>query len=155
MGKTIARDLQVSEEGKYVNEDSEDLDYPEGEESSPKESPKQNKVVTNLMPVEINFNGQLILVQSWRDVLTETLNILYDIDSMKFEEFALRSPTYLSKDAGRFRSHRPIRDSYHAEVNMAAQTTYNFCRRAVTHFGFTEEQWVVQTKNYPSQGKLD
>jgi len=155
IGKTIARDLQVPEEGKFVDEDSEDLDIPEGVESPPKESPKQNKVVTNLMPVEINFNGQLIPVQSWRDVLTETLNILYDIDSMKFEEFALKSPTYLSKDAGRFRSHRPIRDSYYAEVNMAAQTTYNFCRRAVNHFGFTEEQWVVKTKNYPSQGKSD
>lgn len=113
-----------------------------------KEYTPVKEIVTGLKPTELNFCGSVIPVSSWREVLVETLNILYDLDSVKFEEFALKSPTYLSKDAGRFRSHRPIRDSYHAEVNMAAQTTYNFCRRAINHFGFTEKEWFVKTINY-------
>jgi hypothetical protein len=102
------------------------------------------EVVTGLWPVEVHFYGAVIPVKSWREVLSETLNILYDLDPVKFEEFALKSPTYLSKDAGRFRSHRLIRDSYYAETHMAAQTSYNFCKRAINHFGFSDEDWFVK-----------
>ncbi|GAB1444309.1 DUF262 domain-containing protein [Ignavibacteriales bacterium] len=103
------------------------------------------EVVTGLWPTEVIIKGTGLPVQSWRDVLNETLNVLYDLDPVKFEELAQKNPTYLSKDAGRFRSHRLIKNTYYAEMNMAAQTTYNFCRRALKHFGFSEEEWVVKT----------
>lgn len=103
------------------------------------------EVVTGLWPTEVIIKGTGFPVQSWRDVLNETLNILYDLDPVKFEEFALKNPTYLSKDAGRFRSHRLIKNTYYAEMNMAAQTTYNFCKRALKHFGISEEEWAVRT----------
>lgn len=103
------------------------------------------EVVTGLWPTEVIIKGTGFPVQSWRDVLNETLNILYDMDLVKFEELAIKNPTYLSKDAGRFRSHRLIKNTYYAEMNMAAQTTYNFCKRALKHFGFSEEEWVVKT----------
>ena len=103
------------------------------------------EVVTGFWPTEVIIMGTGFPVQSWRDVLNETLNILYDMDPVKFEELAIKNPTYLSKDAGRFRSHRLIKNTYYAEMNMAAQTTYNFCKRALKHFGFSEEEWVVKT----------
>jgi len=110
-----------------------------------KESVVAQETVTGLWPTEVNFRGQIIPVQSWREVLSETLNILYGLDSTKFEELALKNPTYLSKDAGRFKYHWVIRNSYHVTINMSAQTIYNFCRRAVNHYGFTEKEWFVKT----------
>jgi uncharacterized protein with ParB-like and HNH nuclease domain len=112
-----------------------------------KESTIVKEMVTGLKPSELIFYGSVIPVSSWRDVLVETLNILYDLDPVNFDEFAQKNPTYLSKDSGRFRSHRQIRDSYFAEMSMSAQTLFNFCRRAIKHFEFTEDDWEVKTIN--------
>lgn len=112
-----------------------------------KEYTVTQEIVTGLWPTEVIIKGTLIPVNSWRDVLSETLNRLFDLDPLKFDELALKNPTYLSRDAGRFRSHRFIKNSYYAEMNMAAQTAYNFCRRAIKHFEFTEDEWAVKTIN--------
>lgn len=145
MGKTVARDMLVEEEGRFVDIETEDIDLVE-ETETPSISPEMpHKVVKGLYAVGLTFNGNNISVQSWRDVLNETLNLLYDLDPLKFEEFAQKNPTYLSKDAGRFKRHRFIKNTYYAEMNMAAQTIYNFCNRAINHFGFSEDEWVVKT----------
>lgn len=112
-----------------------------------KEYTPLKEVVTGLWPIELIIRDSTFPVNSWRDVLNETLNYLYDFDPIKFDEFAQNNPTFLSKDTGRFRSHRIIRDSYFAEMNMAAQTAYNFCRRAVSFFGLNTDDWVVKTIN--------
>jgi len=148
MGKTISRDVQVFEEGKFVDEESEDLDYPEVLESHPYESRKPNTVVTNLMPVELVFNGRVIPVTYWTDVLRETLNALYDINVAKFDEFASQNPTHISKYPARFRFNRSIRGVYYADVNKAAQTIFNLCKRGVNHFGFGSDDWKVKTRAY-------
>ncbi len=110
-----------------------------------KEYTVSKDVVTGLWPTELIIKGSSYPVNSWRDVLHETLNYLYDLDPVNFEELALKNPTYLSKDAGRFRSHRLIRDSFFVEVNMAAQTAYNFCKRATAFFNLSKEDWAVKT----------
>jgi len=112
-----------------------------------KEYTPSKEVVTGLWPIELVIRNSHFPVNSWRDVLNETLNYLYDLDPLKFDELAKNNPTYLSRDTGRFRSHRIIRVSYFAEMNMAAQTAYNFCRRAISFFGLTADEWVVKTIN--------
>jgi uncharacterized protein with ParB-like and HNH nuclease domain len=112
-----------------------------------KESVINQETVTGLLPTELFFKGSVIPVAYWTDVLSETLNALHDINATKFEEFVLKSPTYLSKDADRFRYNRHIRDSYYVDVNKSAQPIYNFCKKAINHFGFTEKEWFVKTNN--------
>lgn len=145
MGKTISRDIQVYEEGKFVDEEPEDLDYREGMGSPTNEPKTQNKVVTGLYAIGLTLNGKYIPVQSWRDVLNETLNTLYDLDPVKFEEFASKNPTFLSNDGGKFKTPKIIRGTYFAESQLNSQTIFNFCKRALKHFGFSEEEWVVRT----------
>ncbi len=144
MGKTISRNMQVPEEGTFVDEESENPEYSKGMESSPKVSPKSNKFVTGLYAIGLTFNGTNISVKSWRDVLNETLNILYDLDPVKFEEFALKNPTFLSKVGGKFKTPKIIRGTYFAESQLNAQTIFNFCKRAIKYFDFSEEQWFVK-----------
>ncbi|MCA0388851.1 MAG: DUF262 domain-containing HNH endonuclease family protein [Bacteroidetes bacterium] len=103
------------------------------------------EVVTGLYAIGLIFNGKNISVQSWRDVLNETLNVLYDLDPVKFEELALKNPTFLSKVGGKFKTPKIIRGTYFAESQLNSQTIFNFCKRALKHFGFSEEEWVVRT----------
>lgn len=145
MGKLIARDMLVQEEGRFVDEESEDWDSSEEMAATESGTGIPKREVTGLYVTGLTFRGESIFVQSWRDVLNETLNVLYDLDPVKFEELALKNPTFLSKVGGKFKTPKIIRGTYFAESQLNSQTIFNFCKRALKHFGFSEEEWVVRT----------
>ncbi|HLP61387.1 MAG TPA: DUF262 domain-containing protein, partial [Candidatus Deferrimicrobium sp.] len=79
------------------------------------------KDVTGTIPTTLTILGQQFQVQSWRDVLEQTLNTIADIEPEKFEIIAQNFPRHLGKDKTKFRAIRQLQNGYFMEVNLSAQ----------------------------------
>jgi len=79
------------------------------------------KEVTGTTPTELRILGQKFQVQTWRDVLEQTLNTVADLEPDKFEIIAHNFPRYIGKDKNKFRTVRQLQNGYFVEVNMSAR----------------------------------
>ncbi len=103
------------------------------------------KDVTGTVPTGLTILGQQFQVQSWRDVLEQTLNTIADIEPEKLEIIAQNFPRYLGKDKTKFRAIRQIQNGYFMEVNLSAQSIQKFCYQAMEMIELTAEEWNVTT----------
>lgn len=101
------------------------------------------KEVTGTTPSELRILGQQFKVQTWRDVLEQTLNTIADLEPDKFEIIAHNFPRYISKDKSKFRAVRQLQNGYYVEVNMSAQSIQKFCSQAMETIELTSEDWGV------------
>lgn len=103
------------------------------------------KDVTGTIPTGLTILGQQFQVQTWRDVLEQTLNTIADIEPEKFEIIAQNFPRYLGKDRTKFRAIRQLQNGYYMEVNLSAQYIQKICYQAMEMIELTAEEWDVQT----------
>jgi len=101
------------------------------------------KEVTGTSPTTLKILGQQFQVQTWRDVLEQTLNTVADLEPDKFEIIAHNFPRYLGKDKNKFRAVRQLQNGYFIEVNFSAQSIQKFCYQAMETIELTSEDWSV------------
>lgn len=104
------------------------------------------KEVTGTTPSELMILGQRFQVETWRDVLEQTLNTIADLEPEKFETIANNFPRYIGKDKNKFRAVRELQNGYFIEVNMSAQSIQRFCSQAMETIELTSEEWDVTVK---------
>jgi uncharacterized protein with ParB-like and HNH nuclease domain len=109
-------------------------------------SPTELQEVTGTTPLSLNILGQHIPVESWRDVMEETLNTVADLEPEKFEVLAHNFPRYLGKDKNKFRAIRQLQNGYYIEMNLSAQSIQKLCYQAMETIELTSADWNVIVK---------
>ena len=111
-----------------------------GQENS---TPTDIQEVTGTTPVGLKILGQHFEVNSWRDVLEKTLNVIADLEPEKFEVIAHNFPRYVGKDKNKFRAIRQLENGYFIEVNLSAQSIQKLCYQAMETIELTSDEWEV------------
>ncbi|NMC59213.1 MAG: DUF262 domain-containing protein [Candidatus Methanofastidiosa archaeon] len=111
-----------------------------GQENS---TPTDIQEVTGTTPVGLKILGQHFEVNSWRDVLEKTLNVIADLEPEKFEVIAHNFPRYVGKDKNKFRAIRQLENGYFIEVNLSAQSIQKLCFQAMETIELTSDEWEV------------
>ena len=111
-----------------------------GQEST---SASDLKEVTGTSPTGLKILGQQFQVQTWRDVLEQTLNTVADLEPGKFEIIAQNFPRYLGKEKNKFRAVRQLQNGFFIEVNLSAQSIQKFCSQAMETIELTSDDWSV------------
>ena len=101
------------------------------------------KEVTGTSPTSLKILGQQFQVQTWRDVLEQTLNTVADLEPDKFEIIAQNFPRYLGKDKNKFRAVRQLQNGFFIEVNLSAQSIQKFCSQAMDTIELTSDDWII------------
>jgi uncharacterized protein with ParB-like and HNH nuclease domain len=109
-------------------------------------SPTDLQEVTGTTPISLSILGQHIPVESWRDVMEQTLNTVADLEPEKFEVLAHNFPRYLGKDKNKFRAIRQLQNGYYIEMNLSAQSIQKLCYQAMETIELTSEDWNVIVK---------
>lgn len=134
---------QIEERAEHLAKQAIEIWSYFGQENS---SPTDIKEVTGTTPISLSILGQHIPVESWRDVMEQTLNIVADLEPEKFEVIANNFPRYLGKDKGKFRAIRQLQNDYFIEVNLSAQSIQKLCYQAMETIELTSEDWNVIVK---------
>ena len=89
--------------------------------------------------------NQKIKVDSWRDVLIKTLEI---IDELSHDEFLKITKSelskYVTKNKDKLRSYKQLKNGYYAEVNLSANDTRRLCYKLIAQLNLTSEDWKVE-----------
>lgn len=99
--------------------------------------------VTGTTPTDLRILGQRFQVQTWQNVLEQTLNTVADLEPDKYEIIAHNFPRYIGKDKNKFRAIRQLQNGYFVEVNLSAQNIQKFCYQAMETIELTSEDWSV------------
>lgn len=105
--------------------------------------PMDIEEVTGTSPVSLKILGQEFPVNSWRDVLEKTLNVIADLEPDKFDLIAINYPRYVGKDKNKFRAIRELENGYYIEVNLSAQSIQKLCFQAIESIDLSSEDWDV------------
>jgi len=114
-----------------------------GQENS---SPTDIQDVKGTTPTILKILGQIFEVNSWRDVMEKTLNVIADLEPEKFEVIAHNFPRYVGKDKNKFRAIRQLENDYYIEVNLSAQSIQKLCYQAMETIELTSDEWEVETR---------
>jgi len=114
-----------------------------GQENS---TPSELHEVTGTTPISVTILGQAFSVESWRDVLEQTLNTVADLEPEKFEIIAHNFPRYLGKEKSKFHAIRELQNGYFIEVNLSAQSIQKLCYQSMETIELTSEDWYVTVK---------
>jgi len=109
-------------------------------------TPTDLQEVTGTTPISLSILGQHIPVDTWRDVMEQTLNTVADLEPEKFEILAHNFPRYLGKDKNKFRAIRQLQNGYYIEMNLSAQSIQKLCYQAMETIELTSEDWNVIVK---------
>ena len=101
--------------------------------------------VTGTSPKRLWILGQELSVQSWRDVLVLTMDVIAELEPEKFELIVDQFPRIVGKSRSRFRSVRELKNGAFVEVNLSAHDINRFCRQAVASIDFTADDWRIET----------
>lgn len=114
-----------------------------GQENS---TPSDIQDVTGTIPTNLKILGQGFNVDSWRDVLEQTLNTIADLEPEKFVVIANSFPRHISTDKNKFRAIRELKNGYFIEMNLSAQSIQKLCHQAMETVELTSDDWVVDVK---------
>lgn len=114
-----------------------------GQENS---TPTDIQEVTGTTPTGLKILGQRFEVDSWRDVLEQTLNTVADLEPEKFEIIAHNFPRYVGKDKNKFKAIRELQNGYFIEVNLSAQSIQKLCHQAMETIELTSEDWNIEIR---------
>ena len=104
------------------------------------------ETVTGTTPNELWILGQYFVVNSWRDVLQQTMNTIADLEPEKFEQIIQEFPRFVGRDKKKFRAIRELNNGAFVEVNLSAQSIQRFCFQAVEAIDLSYDDWRVITE---------
>jgi uncharacterized protein with ParB-like and HNH nuclease domain len=101
--------------------------------------------VTGTKPKELRILGQKIMVNSWRDVFENTLNVIAELlDPEKFEIIANNFSKYIGIEKYKFREVRQLKNGYCIEVNLSAEMIRTICLKIIQLIELTSEEWKIE-----------
>lgn len=103
------------------------------------------KDVTGTTPQGLWILGQYFQVNSWRDVLEQTLNTISELEPDKFDTLIKEYPKLIGKEKSKFRAVRELKNGTFVEIILSAQSIQRFCYQALETIELTVEDWKVQT----------
>lgn len=109
------------------------------------EEQQNQHAVTFTTPKKLWILGQSFDVQTWRDVLEQTMNTIADLEPEKFEQIIQQFPRMIGRDKKRFRAVRELKNGAFIEVNLSAKSIQGFCFQALEAVELTADDWVVET----------
>ena len=95
-------------------------------------------------PQSVYCLGKYSSVNSWRDVLTFTLNSIYEELPECFSTIVNAFPKWIGKDGRKFRAARELNSGYFIEVNDSANAIYTKCIKVLNVAHLTEDDWSVE-----------
>ena len=95
-------------------------------------------------PQSVYCLGKYSSVNSWRDVLTFTLNSIYEELPECFSTIVNAFPKWIGKDGNKFRAARELNSGYFIEVNDSANAIYTKCIKVLNVAHLTEDDWSVE-----------
>ena len=95
-------------------------------------------------PQSVYCLGKYSSVNSWRDVLTFTLNSIYEELPECFSTIVNAFPKWIGKDESKFRAARELNSGYFIEVNDSANAIYTKCIKVPNVAHLTEDVWSVE-----------
>jgi len=101
------------------------------------------KTVTGTKPYSLKILGQNFRVNSWRDVMETTFNVISDLAPDKFQIILDNFPKYVGKDKSKFREVRKLENSYFIEVNLSSEHIQKICYQAIEITDLSSEDWEV------------
>ncbi len=101
--------------------------------------------VTGTTPRRLYILGQEFTVESWRDVIEQTMNTIADVEPEKFEQIVKQFPRLIGSNKSRFRATRELANGVFIEVHLSAHDIKRFCLQAVEAVDLTADDWVVET----------
>lgn len=112
-----------------------------GDETAEK---KDQGGVTGTTPHKLWILGQNFTVQSWRDVLEQTMNTIADLEPDKFEQIIQQFPRLVGRDKKKFRAIRELKNGAFIEVNLSAKSIQGFCFQVLEAIELTSDDWKVE-----------
>lgn len=100
--------------------------------------------VTGTSPKKLWILGQSFDVQTWRDVLEQTMNTIADLEPEKFDQIIQQFPRMIGRDKKRFRAVRELKNGAYIEVNLSAKSIEAFCLQALETVEITTDDWKVE-----------
>ncbi len=100
--------------------------------------------VTGTSPKKLWILGQSFDVQTWRDVLEQTMNTIADLEPEKFEQIMQQFPRLIGRDKKRFRAVRELKNGAYIEVNLSAKSIEAFCLQSLESVELTADDWKVE-----------
>ena len=110
------------------------------------EEQQNQQAVTGTTPKKLWILGQSFDVQTWRDVLEQTMNTIADLEPEKFEQIIQQFPRMIGRDKNRFRAVRELKNGAFIEVNLSAKSIQGFCFQAFETVELTADDWNVETR---------
>ena len=95
-------------------------------------------------PQSVYCLGKYSSVNSWRDVLTFTLNSIYEELPECFSTIVNAFPKWIGKDGNKFRAARELNSGYFIEVNDSANAIYTKCIKVLNVAHLKEDDWSVE-----------
>ena len=96
--------------------------------------------------------GQRFNVESWRDVLEQTLNTVANLEPEKFEVIAHNFPRYVGKDKNKFRAIRELQNGFYIEMHLSAQSIQKLCHQAMETIELTSDDWNIEVEQTKEKG---
>jgi uncharacterized protein with ParB-like and HNH nuclease domain len=94
-----------------------------------------------LKPTKLILLGQEIVVSTWRDVASQTTEVIIKLLD-NFDEIAEELPAYLDKE--KFpRAYRQLSNGWYLNTNLSAASIKTYCRNLISMAGLENEDWKV------------
>ena len=97
-------------------------------------------------PVELQLFRKQFPVNTWRDVLENTVNEVIESDPEAFDRLCQELSTHVGKDQTRFRESRTLRCGGYINVNLSAEGIERLCRRVLETAEVVDGGWAVETR---------
>lgn len=100
--------------------------------------------VTGKKPKILIIFDQEILVKTWRDVLINFLTTIAEFEPDFFKQLVKEYPHFINKSPEKFRESRELKNGYHIEVNLSADSIYRFCKQAMQTIELSDGDWHIE-----------
>jgi len=98
-------------------------------------------------PKVLSIFGEIFAVQTWRDVLEQTMNVIADMEPEAFEKIQKQFPRYIGTDKSRFRETRNLKNGMFIEVNLSSHDVQKLCLQALVTAGLTANDWEIELRD--------
>jgi hypothetical protein len=92
-------------------------------------------------PRRLVFMNRAISIETWRDLLEETMNLLAERDPEQFREVVKAHPRLLNPDSSKFRASRLLKSGDHANVHFSARDMRRACLQVLDACGVDPGEW--------------
>ena len=105
----------------------------------------EKESATGRTPQQLTILGQRFSVDSWRDVLENTINVIADLEPEKFNLLLRQFPRFVNRNPDVLREHRQLKNGAFVEVHLSAQSIQRFCFQALESIEMSVDDWLLET----------